>query len=135
MGGCLVSVEQQDDKRVYADYLIQQGEVADMKTPDHTRYVISAYMYFRSRLLTPGRCYEDDNHGNLAIGGSAHADVIDLDMWLAEQSEDTQREALDWALGSSLEQIAYWRGLRGDSGVRKRRKKLIDKRAKSANPT
>lgn len=115
------------DKRVYLDYLAElQQSTIEPSTSDYVKYVISAYAYFRSRLLIPGRCYEDDNHGAMAIGGSAHADVIDLDIWLSQQGKETIDEAVDWIKGSSLEQVAYWRGLgRKNRGTISRRRKKI----------
>lgn len=120
------------DKQSYDEYLAQEAsDTIESGTSDYVRYVISAYPYFRSRLLVPGRCYEDDSHGMMAIGGSAHMDVIDLDMWLSEQSPETMDEALDWILGSSLEQIAYWRGFgRGHKGTLSRRREKLAEKAK-----
>src|SRR5574338_616288 len=111
------------DRRVYQDYLSEtHKDYVGTHTDDYTKYVISAYPYFRSRLLISGRCYEDDNHGAMAIGGSAHSDIIDLDIWLSRQTAETRVEALDWMSGSSLEQVAYWRGFaRGHKATVSRR--------------
>lgn len=120
------------DKRVYEEYLADESK-SDIEsgTSDYVRYVISAYPYFRSRLLVPGRCYEDDLHGTMAIGGSAHMDLIDLDMWLCTQSRETVDEAVDWILGSSLEQISYWRGFgKTHKGTLSRRRDKLAERAK-----
>lgn len=118
------------DKKVYEEYLTElSASQIEEGTSDYVRYVISAYPYFRSRLLVPGRCYEDDTHGMMAIGGSAHMDIIDLDIWLSSQSKSTMDEAVDWILGSSLEQIAYWRGFgKTHKGtISRRRDRLADK--------
>lgn len=120
-----------DDRREYDNYVAQMTGQIEMNPSDYTRYVISAYAYFRSRLLVPGRCYEDNNHGTLAIGGSAHADIIDLDKWLLKQNGNTSREALDWVKGSSLEQVAYWRGMGHGSTIKRRRDKIIRENAKN----
>ena len=120
-----------DDRREYRAYVQQLTGEIDLSPSDYMRYVISAYAYFRSRLLVPGRCYEDNNHGTLAIGGSAHADIIDLDQWLSRQSPTTSIEALDWVRGSSLEQVAYWRGLGHGSTIKRRRDKIIEDGAKN----
>jgi hypothetical protein len=118
--------EKVDDQREYDQYVTQMTGTVETGVADYTRFVISAYVYFRSRLLVPGRCYEDTHHGPLAIGGAAHADVMDLDRWLDKQNGDTLREALDWMRGSSLADVAYWRGLGHASSVKRRRDKIVE---------
>jgi hypothetical protein len=118
--------EKVDDKREYDQYVTQMSGVVEADVADYTRFVISAYAYFRSRLLVPGRCYEDSNHGPLAIGGAAHADVMDLDRWLHKQGSGTVTEALDWMRGSSLADVAYWRGLGHASTIKRRRDKIVE---------
>lgn len=121
------------DKGQYQNYLKDTTTDFDERSDDYQKYVISAYPYFRSRLLVPGRCHEDDDHGSLAIGGSAHVDLIDLDIWLSKQNDLTRLEALDWINGSSLEQTAYYRGLgkSSKSTIKRRRDKIAAKRSKS----
>lgn len=77
------------------------------------KYVLSAYLYYRSRLAVPGRAYDSDDSGMLALGGSAHADVMDLEVVLAGMSDEARKDAYAWTLGSSQERIAQWRGLMG----------------------
>ncbi len=115
------------DKRAYMEYLAQNRQVVEETSDNYQKYVISAYNYFRSRLLVPGRCYEDESRGMLAVGGSAHLDIIDLDIWLKKQQPETEMEFLDWSGGSSLEQTAYWRGLGkySASTIKRRRDKLL----------
>lgn len=119
------------DRVIYEEYL-KENDLSDFYGgSNYARYLISAYPYYRSRLLVPGRCYEDDNHGMLAVGGSAHLDIIDLDMYLSQKDESSQKEALDWICGSSLEMVAYWRGLgKSSASTIKRRRDKITKNAK-----
>ena len=96
---------------------------------DFWRYVLSVYPYFRSRLVVPGRAYDTDEDGQLAIGGSAHCDVMDLDVKLAGMSDLARQTAHEWTLDSSPEQVAYWRGMgRGNSqrSMGRRRAELLD---------
>lgn len=125
------------DKEVYLDYLaqIKDSYIEPEHVGDYFKYVISAYPYFKSRLLIPGRCYEDDNHGSMAIGGSAHADLMDLEQWLKGKDGNMREEILDWMRGSSLEQVAYWRGLgKNNKGtISRRRSKIAQKATKDIN--
>lgn len=119
------------DKVIYEEY-VRETNLSDFYGgSNYARYLISAYPYYRARLLVPGRCYEDDNHGMLAVGGSAHLDIIDLDVYLSQKDKPAQREALDWMCGSSLELVAYWRGLgKSSASTIKRRRDKIVKNAK-----
>lgn len=116
------------DQKIYEEYIKDQDLGDFHGGPNYARYLISAYPYYRSRLLVPGRCYEDDNHGMLAVGGSAHLDIIDLDIYLSQSDSKSQQEALDWISGSSLELVAYWRGLgkASASTVKRRRDKIAE---------
>ena len=114
------------DQQVYEEY-IKETDLSDFYGgSNYARYLISAYAYYRSRLLVPGRCYEDDNHGTLAVGGSAHLDIIDLDIYLSGKGADAINEAIDWIGGASLETVAYWRSLGKSSAstIKRRRDKL-----------
>lgn len=99
------------------------------KVSEYKKYLIRSYLYTRSRLMVPGRNYEDNDHGPLSAGGNAHVDIIDFDNWMEKQNgEDSvqmRREALDWMRDSSLEQVAYWRGLRHRSTIKRRRDKIV----------
>lgn len=103
------------------------------------KYVLSAYLYFRSRLAVPGRAYDSDESGMLALGGSAHCDVMDLEVKLATMSDQAKADAYEWTLGSSQERIAHWRGLigpkRGNSQptISRRRNDLAEKIAVGLN--
>jgi hypothetical protein len=78
--------------------------------------------------MVPGRNYEDNDHGPLSAGGNAHIDLIDFDMWLENEADDQLRqETLDWMRDSSLELVAYWRGLRHRSTIKRRRDKIVAK--------
>lgn len=94
------------------------------------KYVLSAYCYYRSRLVVPGRAYHSDADGMLAIGGSAHCDVMDLEVVVAAMSAEARDDAYEWTLGSSQEQIAHWRGLIGPkehrSTLSRRRDRLVE---------
>lgn len=95
----------------------------------HWKYVLSAYLYFRSRLFVPGRAYDSEEHGMLSIGGTAHCEVMDLDVKLSRMSKQAQRDACDWMLGTSQERIAEWRKMgRGESqsSISRRRSRLIE---------
>ena len=121
------------DQKIYEEYLAEVDYSSFSGGSDYARYIISAYAYYRSRLLVPGRCYEDDNHGMLAVGGSAHLDIIDLDIWLSKQNDQSIREAIDWARGSSLGEVSYWRGLGRSSAstIKRRRDKIASKLGKN----
>lgn len=98
------------------------------RTGPYWRYVISAYPYFRSRLCVPGRAYDSEEHGMLAIGGSAHCDVMSLDVYLASQSKELQDAAIEWMGDASQEKVAYWRGMgRGNSQqtISRQRNRLV----------
>lgn len=113
-----------------------QAELNDQST-DYQRYILSAYPYFRSRLLVPGRNHAEDAYGSIAIGGSAHVDLIDLDIWLSKQNDTVRTEALYWIRGSSLEQTAYWRGMgkSSRSTIKRRRDKIAQNLTENAtNP-
>lgn len=101
------------------------------KVSENKKFLIRSYLYTRSRLGVPGRCYEDNDHGPIAAGGNAHVDIIDFDNWLQEQhgeeGEQLRQETLDWMRDSSLELVAYWRGLRHRSTVKRRRDKILKK--------
>lgn len=117
-----------------ASYQTWQAVEAAVVSPlDRTaafwKYVLSAYHYFRSRLAVPGRAYDSDEHGMLAIGGSAHVDVMDLEVKLQGMSDDARGLAYEWTLDSSQEKVAEWRRMgRGYSQptVSRRRKGLIE---------
>lgn len=101
------------------------------------KYVMSAYMYYRARLLVPGRAYDSDESGMLAIGGSAHVDLMDLDVVVGDMSDEAKGDAYDWTLGSSQEQVAEWRKMgRGGSGqstVSRRRTRMVEEIASGSN--
>jgi hypothetical protein len=106
------------------------------RTPPYWKYVMSAYLYFRSRLAVPGRAYDSEEHGMLAIGGSAHADIMDLEAFLAAEDDETRREAYDWTLDSSQERVSYWRGMgRGNSrqAISRRRNDLANEMGSQLN--
>lgn len=125
------------DKEAYQVYLRTANQGLQEQSQDYQRYVLSAYPYFRARLLVPGRNHADEDSGMLAIGGSAHVDLIDLDIWLAQQPADIREEALYWIRGSSLEQTAFWRGLgkSSRSTIKRRRDRIAEKSAENATNT
>ena len=120
------------DQNSYADFIVQQSSPVPTTPTHYQKYVIAAYAYFRSRVLIPGRCYEDESRGALAIGGAAHLDIIDLDQWMDRQNRETNDEMLDWIGGATLEQVAYWRGLGkySASTIKRRRDKIASRMAK-----
>lgn len=98
------------------------------RVSEYKKYLIRSYLYSRSRLVIPGRCHEDNDHGPLSIGGNAHLDVIDLDIWLKEESTKQDRdEILHWMNDSSQEQVSYLRGSRHASKTHRRRNRIVDK--------
>jgi hypothetical protein len=102
------------------------------RTPSYYKYLMSAYLYYEARLAVPGRAYDTDDLGMLALGGSAHVDLLDLEVWLASADDRTRSEALTWALDASPEQVSYWRGLgRGHSprNVRRERESMAEQAA------
>lgn len=94
----------------YRLWQVAQSVVASPmdRTSPYYKYLLSAYHYFRSRLTGPGRAYDTDDTGMLAIGGSAHCDLMDLDVWLSRQDDATRRTAYEWTLDASQEKVAYW---------------------------
>lgn len=119
------------DRETFAHWQRDAAVQSIMEFPDkvseHKKYVIRSYLYTRSRLLVPGRNYEENNdHGPLSAGSNAHIDVIDFDVWLQEHAspQDIQ-EAIDWMNDSSLDVVAYWRGLRSRSTIKRRRDKIV----------
>jgi hypothetical protein len=126
-------MSKQLDKEAFQVYLRTLNHSVQEQSNEYQRYVLSAYPYFRARLLVPGRNHADEDSGSLAIGGSAPVDVIDLDIWLSKQPAHIQEEALQWIRGSSLEQTAYWRGLgkASRSTIKRRRDKIVENYVKS----
>jgi hypothetical protein len=133
-------VEDKLNRETYAQWQRDSAVDSIMTFPDrsseHKKYVIRSYLYTRSRLLVPGRNYEENNdHGPLSAGGNSHLDVIDFDIWLQENASDQDvKEAIDWMKDSSLEMVAYWRGLRSRSTIKRRRDKLV-KNAQQNSPS
>jgi hypothetical protein len=128
------------DQQTYASWQRDSAVDSLMTFPDksseHKKYVIRSYLYTRSRLLVPGRNYEENNdHGPLSAGGNAHLDVIDFDIWLEKHANDKDvRETIDWMNDSSLEMVAYWRGLRSRSTIKRRRDKLVKNAQQNSAP-
>lgn len=101
------------------------------RTPTYFKYVLSAYMYFTSRLAVPGRAYDSDEYGMLAIGGSAHTDIMDVEVAIARMSDAAKDDAYEWTLGSSQEQVAEWRKM-GRGELSERRTNLVSELEKAA---
>jgi hypothetical protein len=122
------------DQQAYQHYQRSAQVENNEESTDYQRYILSAYPYFRARLLVPGRNHSDDASGSIAIGGSAHIDLIDLDIWLSKQSAKVRLEALYWIRGTSLEQTAYWRGMgkSSRSTIKRRRDKIVRNLAENA---
>ena len=124
------------DKEAYSRWQAVEAVLTPMDhVSDYRKYVIRSYLYIRSRLFVPGRCYEDNDHGPLAAGGNAHADIIDLDAWLQRQSGEDNLEIIDWMRDASLESVAYWRGLGHRSSVKRRRDRIVQKTPKTQQTT
>jgi len=118
------------DQQAYSRWQAMEAVMTPMdKVQDYMKYVIRSYLYTRSRLFVPGRCYEFNSPGPIAAGGNAHVELIDLDAWLEKQSKEDQDTIVDWMNDASQESVAYWRGLRGHSGIQRRRKKVIENSA------
>lgn len=109
---------------------VQQTVESSMdRTPSFWKYVLSAYLFYKSRLAVPGRAYDSDEHGMLAIGGSAHADVMDLELYIGRQSAETRTEAYDWTLDSSQEKVSEWRKMGhgiSQQTVSRRRNRIVE---------
>lgn len=126
------------DRASYETWQIVQQTVESPvdRTAAYWKYVLSAYAYYRSRLFVPGRAYDSDESGMLAIGGSAHCDVMDLDVIVGGMSPEARKDAYEWTLGSSQERIAQWRGLIGPrehrSTISRRRDRIVDELAQKA---
>lgn len=130
----------QIDRDSYSRWLAVESVMTPIdKVTEYKKYIIRSYLYTRSRLMVPGRTYEDNDHGPLSAGGNAHVDIIDFDNWMEKQTgEDSaqlRREALDWMRDSSLEQVAYWRGLRHRSTIKRRRDKIVKNIVSDATKT
>lgn len=101
------------------------------RTAPYFKYILSAYLYYTSRLAVPGRAYDSDEYGMLALGGSAHVDIMDVEVAISRMSDAAKDDAYDWTMGSSQEQVAEWRKMgRGDtrdrSGISRRRDRLAE---------
>ena len=120
------------DRQAYSRWQAIEAVMTPMdRVSDWVKYVIASYLYTRSRLFVPGRHYEDSDHGPLSAGGNAHADIMDLDVWLQQQSPEDKQTILDWMRDSSLEETAYWRGLRHRNQVKRKRDRVVEKYPKS----
>ena len=127
------------DKLSYQTWLTVQRETQNPieDFADYWKWILSCYPYFRSRLLAPGRAYDSEEDGMLAIGGSAHASVMDLDVKLKGMSKQAQDTAMRWMDDSSPDDVAYWRKLgRGHSpaSVYRHRSELVEKLNESKSP-
>lgn len=131
--------DQSLDKQAYQQWQIDQAVEVVMtpmdKISDYAKYVLKSYLYARSRLFVPGRCYEPLVPGPLAAGSNAHADIMDLDTWLAQQPEEDHRTVMDFMNDTSLDDAAYWRGLRHRSTIKRRRDQVIKNFAASTQQT
>ena len=127
-----------DDRVSYQTWVkVQQAVESPLdRVGSFWKYVLSAYMYYRSRLAVPGRAYDSDEHGMLALGGSAHTDVLDLEVHLGRMSEEARAMAYDWTLGSSQEKVVEWRKM-GRGGSRqtlsRKRNELVEEIAVAVN--
>jgi len=102
------------DRQAYRAFQAQEALLSSSidYQSDYRKYVVRAYHYIRARLLVPGRCYESEDFGPMALGSPAHCDVIDLDVWLTKQDNSRLSEdALDWMCDSSPEEVAHMRSL------------------------
>jgi len=111
----------------------QQFSSAIERGPAYQKFILSTYLYWRSRLSVPGRAYDLDDGGMLPIGGSAHCDLMDLDNFLSQQSDADRSVAYYWALDSSPEEVAQLRRSRGysRSSMSRKRQVLAEKAASS----
>lgn len=101
--------------------------------PAYNKYLLSAYLFFRSRLCVPGRAYDSEDAGMIAIGGSAHCDIIDLETFLSAQADQDRQVAYYWMLDSSLDEVAVLRRSRGYSRptMTRKREELVARAADS----
>jgi hypothetical protein len=124
------------DRESYSRWQAIEAVMTPMdRVSDYSKYVIQSYLYTRSRLFVPGRNYEDNDHGPLAAGGNAHADIMDLDRWLEKQNGEDRQTILDWMRDASLDSVAYWRGLRHRSSIKRRRDKIAENHASTQQTT
>lgn len=118
-----------NDATSYREHLSIEAMLASPldRTPPYMKYLVSAWPYYRARLGAPGRAYDIEDSGMLAIGGSAHCDLLDFEVWLSRQNGATKQEVYKWTMDSSPETIAYWRGFgRGHSprSIRRERDRI-----------
>lgn len=124
------------DKQAYARWQAIEAVMTPMdEVSDYSKYLMQSYLYVRSRLFVPGRCYEEGEPGPLAAGGNAHADIMDLDNWLKDQSKEDIDTILDWMRDATLDEAAYWRGLRNRSSIKRRRDKIVENHASTQQTT
>jgi len=115
-----------EDKISYRNWqAIEAAVVSPLdRTPAYWKYVISSYLYVRSRLEVPGRAYDSEEHGAFAIGGAAHCDVVDLDQYIEATFDDKgKREVAAWMLDASQEKAAYWHSVARGSRVSRAEKR------------
>lgn len=125
------------DRQSYTNWQINEYAHPKIEqTSDWKKFIISSYLYARSRLGVPGRNYADNEHNVLPIGGLMHCELIDLDIWLQKKGDAAlHREVMDWINGASLEEAAYYRGFgkSSRSTIMRRRNKIANRIADDSN--
>lgn len=108
---------------------------------DYLRKLLVEAPRIRARLTNPGGSViltstaamtEQAAEYSPQIGSSSHLDLIEMELHFRELPKDQQRALLEWALGVTAEQAAYFNDIKG-SVFRKRRQRGIENLADSMN--
>ncbi len=108
---------------------------------DYLRKLLVERPRIRARLENPGGSViltsaaamtEQSNEYSPQIGSASHLDLIEMELHFQELPKDQQDALLDWALGVTAQQAAYFNDIKG-SVFRKRRQRGIDSLVESMN--
>jgi DNA-directed RNA polymerase specialized sigma24 family protein len=112
-----------------------------MYSNDYLRKLLVERPRIRAKLENPGGSIimtgvsamtEQSNEYSPQIGSSAHLDLIEMELHFDALPRDQQDALLQWALGMTAQQAAYYNDVKG-SVFRKRRQRGIDKMVESMN--
>ena len=114
-----------------------------MYSNDYLRKLLVERPRIRAKLENPGGSLiltgvsamtDQSNEYSPQIGSSSHLDLIEMELHLQELPVDQQQALMDWALGISAQQAAYFNDVKG-SVFRKRRQRGIEALSESMNGT
>ncbi len=113
----------------------------EMYSNDYLRKLLVERPRIRAKLENPGGSIimtgvsamtEQASEYSPQIGSSAHLDLIEMELHFDALPRDQQDALLQWALGMTAQQAAYYNDVKG-SVFRKRRQRGIEKMVESMN--